>query len=116
MNDEYNDSFITASFDHYLDNVEFPIDQSSRVFWKLQQGQFFTENDLNDGKPISLKTFSKMATLLLCLPATEAITERCFSSFRRLLSDYNSNMLPDLFIALCTVKMHVRYKNKYPLK
>lgn len=116
LNDEYNDSFITASFDHYLDNVEFPIDQSSRVFWKLLQDQFFTENDLNDGKPISLKTFSKMATLLLCLPATEAITERCFSSFRRLLSDYNSNMLPDLFIALCTVKMHVRYKNKYPLK
>ena len=75
--------------------------------------RIFSKQDLKGGKPISLMCLAKIECILLNLPATEAIAERCFSALKRLLNDYNGSMKKELFIAMCKIKMVVRYKRKY---
>ena len=86
--DEYNSSFIIAAFDSYVDEVEFP-QRTSEMFWKVMEERIFSKQDLKGGKPISLMCLAKIECILLSLPATEAIAERCFLVLKRLLNDYN---------------------------
>ena len=109
--EEYAASFIIACFDEYIDEVDYP-NRTANRFWKVMKEKTFQKPDLNGGNPISFEPLAKLAEVILHLPASEAIVERCFSAIKRLLNDYNGSMKLDLFIAQCKVKMAVRYKRK----
>lgn len=110
--EEYSKSFIIASFDEYIDHVDFPA-RSSERFWKVMETRSFSKPDLNGGNEISFVYLAKIARILINLPATEAITERCFSALKRILSDYNGSMKKETFLAISMVKMALRYKRRY---
>ena len=110
--EEYQRTYIAACFDEYLDSISSPPRTASK-YWKTLSKKTFSKSDLNDGNPISFAALAKIADLIIHLPATEAITERCFSALKRLVSDYNGSMHIDLFIAECKIKMAMRYKRRY---
>ena len=110
--EEYEKSFILACFDEYIDNIDFPA-RSSERFWKVMETKSFSKPDLNDGHAISFVYLAKLARILTNLPATEAITERCFSALKRILNDYNGSMKVETFIAISKIKMSLRYKRRY---
>ena len=65
---------------------------------------------INSGNEISLKVFAILALMIITCPATEAMVERAFSALKSISTDFNQSMKEDLFNALATIKLCLRYK------
>ena len=105
--------YFPAIFRYFFDNVE--VNQGDSPFYVFEEleNQSFSIPGINSGRPVSFSFFAAFCRALLTLPASEAMVERCFSQVKSIATDFNKTMKSDLFIALSTLKLTVRYKRKY---
>ena len=68
---------------------------------------------INANKAIHFRSFALVCLAIVSLPASEAMVERAFSQIKSIASDFNKSMKSDLFIALSTLKLTIRYKRRY---
>lgn len=110
-----NTHFLPALFDYYLDRVEFGTGEDPFNFWKYSVFEFAEIEHINEGHPITLDTFSRIALCLITLPASEAMIERAFNQVKSISTRYNKSMLIDLYLALSSIKIAIKYARKYPV-
>lgn len=110
-----NTHFLPALFDYYLDRVEFGTGEYPFNFWKYSAYESAEIEHINDGRPIPLDNFSHIALCLITLPASEAMIERAFSQVKAISTRYNKSMLIDLYWALSSIKIAIKYARKYPV-
>ena len=103
---------IPSLFDWWLTESKVYPGESAFVYWKNAMNKKVSFPDI--GKTVELKDFSMLVLALISMPASEAICERCFSRIKHLASDLNTNMKPELFESLATIKMAMYYFQKYP--
>jgi hypothetical protein len=114
--EDFEKSFSGALFNYYINILTFTVDESPSYFWKSLMFQSVVISDCNDNKPITLRSFCRLALSLITLPASEAMTERCFSTIKCIESHKNQSIKQDLYFALATIKIALRYKRKNPLQ
>lgn len=105
--------FFAAQFRFFMDF--FPIDEGDSPFFVFDDlmGEMIHIAGINNELPVDFTSFAKLCKALVSLPASEAMVERAFSAIKSITNDFNKSMGLDLFIALSTLKLTVRYKRKY---
>lgn len=98
-----------------MDRVEFGTGENPFNFWKYSAYESAEIEHINDGRPIPLDNFSHIALCLITLPASEAMIERAFSQVKAISTRYNKSMLIDLYLALSSIKIEIKYARKYPV-
>ena len=111
--DEISDLCILGSFDWYIRNAEFDRGENLYSYWRQMKLTSFTEKGTNKGNPVSLKPFAEIASIIVTMPCTEAVCERAFSQMKTVLTDLNCNLSSDMFIAITTIKLAMKYKRNY---
>ena len=108
-----NTLFFPAIFRYFMDNVEISSGDSPLYVYEELEHSSFLIPGINKGNPVPFSTFAMFCRCLVSLPASEAMVERCFSQIKTLSSDFNKSMKSDLFIALASLKLFVRYRRRY---
>ena len=102
-----------AIFRYFFENVDVRDGDSPFYVFDDLQHQAFVIPGVNRGHPVSFDVFASFCKAMVTLPASEAMVERCFSQVKSFATDFNKTMKSDLFIALSSLKLSVRYKRKY---
>ena len=105
------ENYIASTFDEYTHTFIFNADENPFRHWAQQYENIIEINGVK--KKINLEMFSSIALALISIPATEAMVERCFSGMKRLVTEYNSKMKTDLYLALSQIKIAAKYCNKW---
>lgn len=106
-------TYLPALFDYYLDSFKYNEGENPTAFWKSQIEEEVIIPHVNESKPIPLNAFATTILCIISLPASEAMCERAFSALKSIISDLNTSMKPDLYHALATIKLALRYQRKY---
>lgn len=105
--------FLPALFDNFIKFGHIDEGEDPFIFWEEKMDDSIIIPQLNSGKEISWSVFATIALTLISLPASEAMVERAFSTIKVLVTDFNKRISDDLFVALSSIKLCIRYKNKY---
>ena len=93
-----------ALFEWWLSDAPFNNGNSTRSLWKIMRFKRIQIPGFQNGRRIPLCNLWRVVVALTTLPVSESICERCFSQVKRLTSDLNRNMKPELFESLSTIK------------
>ena len=105
------DNYISATYDQYAHYFTYNPDENPFMYWKHQATCSIEIPGIR--KVIDLQYFSSIALALISIPATEAMVERCFSSMKRIATDYNTKMRIELYLALSQIKVATKFSNKW---
>ena len=108
-----NGKFLPAIFDNVIKYWSINPGEDPRAYWNDKCDENVTIRQVNGGHPIPLNVFATTALVLISLPASESMVERAFSQIKAIATDFNKSMKNKLFLSLATVKLCLRYKNKY---
>ena len=105
--------FLPALLDNYISFWNVNEGEDPHAFWNERIDETIVLPQANGGNPISLSVFATVALILISLPASEAMVERAFSQVKAIGTSFNKSMSNDLFLSLATIKLCLRYRNKY---